>query len=72
MRLYKHNGGRTRFYDIRVYPTLFDDFMLLHQCGRRACMRKGTREYFPTKKAALMHSLQLIEQKQGEGYRLSR
>lgn len=72
MRLYRQNGARTQFYDIRLYPTLFDDYMLLHQCGRRACMRRGTREYFPTKKDALMHSLSLIEQKRYEGYRLSR
>ena len=72
MKLYRQHGTTKQYYDIRLYPTLFDDFMLLHQCSRRACMRKGKREYFKTKKEALFHSLQIIEHKQSEGYMISR
>ena len=72
MKLYRRQGSRAQYYDIRVYPTLFDEFVLVHQCGKRACMKKGTREYFASKKEALLHSLRIIELKKGEGFRPSR
>jgi len=70
MRLFRQQGSRAQYYDIRVYPTLFNEFVLIHQCGKRACMKKGTREYFGSKKEALLHSLTLLETKRLEGYTL--
>ena len=72
MTLSREQKSRKEFYHIVLYPTLFDEFMLLHQCGRRACMKKGVREYFSTKKEALLHSLQIIEAKRNEGFRPNR
>ena len=72
MTLSREQKSRKEFYHIVLYPTLFNDFMLLHQCGRRACMKKGTREYFKSKKEALLHSLKIIEAKKSEGFRPSR
>ena len=72
MTLYRERKSSKEFYSITLYPTLFDDFMLLHQCGKRACMKKGTREYFKSKKEALLHSLQIIEAKRNEGFRPNR
>jgi len=70
MRLSKETSRSTNYYTINIYPTLFDDFMLAHHCGKRKCIRKSARSYFPTKKDALLHSLSLIEEKKSEGFRL--
>ena len=69
MRLYRQRGRQRLYYDIRLYPTLFDEFVVVHQCAQRACMKKGTREYFATKKEALLRSLCIIEHKRNEGFR---
>lgn len=71
MTLTRERKNKTDFYSIAVYPTLFDDFMLVCHCGKRACMRKGMREYFDTRRDALLHSLNIMELKRKEGYRLS-
>ena len=71
MTLTRERKNRTDFYSIALYPTLFDDFMLVCHCGKRACMRKGMREYFDTKREALLYSLNIMEDKKQEGYRLN-
>ena len=72
MTLVRDENNKKAYYSIQIYPTLFDDFFLLYQCGKRACMKKGKREYFDTKREALLHSLNVMEQKKEEGYRLNR
>ena len=72
MTLYREKKSRTDYYSIALYPTLFDDFMLVCHCGRRACMRKGDRTYFDTRREALLHSLSVIERQKERGYRLIR
>ncbi len=72
MTLTRERKNRKEFYSIALYPTLFDDFMLVCHCGKRACMRKGMREYFDTKREALLHSLTIMESKKEEGYRINR
>lgn len=71
MRLYKATDSRTDIYTINLYPTLFDDYLIMHHCGKRECPYKSTREYFPSKKEALLHSLGLIERKKREGFRFA-
>ena len=68
MTLYRQKKQRTEFFSVALYPTLFDDFMLVRHCGKRACMRKGSREYFDTKREALLQSLDIIDRKRQEGY----
>ncbi len=68
MTLYREKKNRKEFYSIAVYPTLFDDFMLVCHCGKRACMRKGMREYFDTRREALLHSLNIMENKKQQGF----
>jgi len=70
MTLYREHNNKPEYFTLALYPTLFDDFMLLQQCSQRACMRKAKREYFSTKKEALLHSLTLLETKRLEGYTL--
>lgn len=72
MTLVREKNERKDYYSINIYPTLFDDFFLIYQCGKRACLRKGKREYFETKREALLHSLSVMETKRAEGYRLNR
>ncbi|MEA3374088.1 MAG: hypothetical protein U9Q62_10440 [Campylobacterota bacterium] len=72
MTLIRERNQRTDYYSITIYPTLFDDFFLIYQCGKRTCIRKGVREYFDTKREALLHSLTVMEEKKGEGYKLNR
>lgn len=71
MTLCRERKNVKEFYSIALYPTLFDDFVLVCHCGKRACMKKGAREYFDTKREALLHSLSIMENKKKQGYRLS-
>jgi predicted DNA-binding WGR domain protein len=70
MTLYRQKKQRTEYFSVALYPTLFDDFMLVRHCGKRACMRKGSREYFDTKREALLQSLDIIDRKKSEGYQI--
>jgi predicted DNA-binding WGR domain protein len=72
MTLIREQKNRKDYYSINIYPTLFDDFFLIYQCGKRTCMRQGKREYFDTKREALLHSLSVMESKREEGFRLNR
>ena len=72
MTLYRERKNKKEFYSIALYPTLFDDFLLVRHCGKRACMRKGAKEYFGTKREALLRSLSILENKKEEGYKIRR
>ncbi len=72
MTLIREQNARKDYFSIDIYPTLFDDFFLIYQCGTRTCLRKGKREYFETKREALLHSLNVMERKKEEGYRINR
>ena len=71
MTLYRKTAKSTNYYSIGVYPTLFDDFLLLHYCGVD-CSKKSTKVYFDTKKEALLHSLSVISNKKRNGFELIR
>jgi len=67
MTLMRKLPRSVRFYSVALYPTLFNDFLLVHHCGKN-CSPKSRRSYFDTKKEALYHSLNIISSKQQEGY----
>ena len=71
MTLRRKTAHSIRYYSIGVYPTLFDDFLLLHHCGSQ-CSQKSTKAYYDTKKEALVHSLTIIGNKQKSGFRMTR
>ena len=57
------------YYIIRLYPTLFDDFLLIHHGGLQDS-RASKKHYFSTKKEALIGSLNLVSAKKAEGFEL--
>ena len=67
MTLIRRTPKTTRLYSVALYPTLFDDYLLVHHCGT-ACTTKANRSYFDTKKEALYHSLNVLSSKRAEGY----
>ncbi len=69
MRLLRKTTRSVRYYSIAVYPTLFDDYLLLHHCGPD-CSDKSTKAYFKTKKEALLQSLNIISEKQKNGFKI--
>ncbi len=69
MTLTRKTAKTTRFYSVMLYPTLFDDFLLVHHCGTN-CSSKSNRSYFDTKKEALYHSLNILANKKEEGFTL--
>lgn len=71
MRLLRKTARSVRYYSIAIYPTLFDDYLLLHQCGPD-CSEKSTKSYFKTKKEALLQSLDIISEKQKNGFKMPR
>ncbi len=71
MTLVQKKNRSVRYYKVSLYPTLFDDFLLVHHCGTR-CSRRSKKSYFKTKKEALLSSLNLISAKRSEGYELLR
>jgi len=64
----KHKRSQT-YYKVILYPTLFNDFLLIHHCGMNPS-RTCTKSYFKTKKEALVRSLDVISAKRAEGYEL--
>ncbi len=69
MTLIRQTQRRTAYYSIALYPTLFDDFLLIHHCGK-ACSKKASRSYFQNKKEALYASLGIIQMQQNRGFML--
>ncbi len=69
MTLVQKKGRRVRYYSVSLYPTLFDDFLLVHHCGQR-CSGQSKKHYFDSKKEALLNSLNIISAKKAEGYEL--
>lgn len=71
MRLVRKRASSVDYYSVAVYPTLFDDYLLMHQCGSY-CSQKSKKAYFDTKKEALIESLSIIADKQKNGFKLHR
>ena len=69
MTLIRQSKKRTFYYSIALYPTLFNDFLLVHHCGTN-CSKKAHRNYFQNKKEALYASLGVIETQQRRGFML--
>jgi hypothetical protein len=69
MTLVRKTSRRTSYYSVTLYPTLFDDFLLIHHCGT-ACSKKAERSYFDTKKEALLESLDIIALQKRRGFSL--
>lgn len=67
MTLVRNKRDTVDYYKVAVYRTLFDDFMLVHHCGQKYS-RRSKRSFFKTKKEALLGSLNVITDKQNEGY----
>ena len=71
MTLVRKKNRTVKYYQVSLYPTLFDDFLLVHHCGTR-CSRRSKKSYFKTKKEALINSLNIISAKKEEGFELLR
>ena len=71
MTLVRKRNQTVRYYRIVLYPTLFDDFLVVHHCGR-GCSHRSKKDYFKTKKEALLGSLNIISAKKAEGFELFR
>ena len=69
MTLVRKRNHAVYYYRIALYPTLFDDFLVLHHCGKD-CSRTPHKSYFKTKKEALLGSLNIISAKKAEGFEL--
>jgi hypothetical protein len=54
-----------------MYPTLFDDFLLIHHCGQN-CSKKSIKEYYDSKKEALFRSLHIIDEKKSLGFEIKK
>lgn len=70
MTLIRKRGHTVRYYRVSVYPTLFDDFLVVHHCGK-SCSRTPNKSYFSTRKEALIGSLDIISTKKEEGFVLA-
>jgi len=71
MTLVRRKKRSVNYYSVALYPTLFDDFLLVHHCGR-SCSHSSQKSYFKSKKEALLTSLNIISAKQAEGFELLR
>ena len=71
MTLYRHNKKSTHYYSVSMYPTLFDDFLLVHHCGQN-CSKKSIKEYYDSKKEALFRSLYIIDEKKELGFAIKK
>lgn len=69
MTLVRNTKRSTSYYSIALYPTLFDEYMLVHHCGMN-CSKKATRSYYENKKEALYASLGIIESQKQRGFML--
>ncbi len=67
MTLVRQTSKRTSYYSVVLYPTLFDDYMLVHHCGMN-CSKKSQRVYFESKKEALFESLNIIGEQKKRGF----
>jgi len=71
MTLVQKKKRSVRYYSVSLYPTLFDDFLIVQYCGTR-CSSRSKKSYFSTKKEALLHSLNIVSAKKAEGFELLR
>ncbi len=71
MTLFKHNAKLTNYYSVAMYPTLFNDFLLVHHYGQN-CSKKSIKEYYDSKKEALFRSLYIIDEKKALGFAIKR
>ncbi len=69
MKLVRESGKRTRYYSIALYPTLFNDFLLVRHYGDLNSPH-AKKSYFGTKKEALLFSLNLAANKRSQGYKV--
>jgi hypothetical protein len=69
MVLVRKNDRSLSYYKIALYPTLFNDYLLVHHCGKH-CSKTTKKHYFSSKKEALLSSLNLISAKKAEGFEL--
>lgn len=69
MTLVRKEKYSVKYYSVSLYPTLFDDFMLVHHCGQN-CSKRSKRSYYKNKKEALLDSLNIISAKKAEGFEL--
>lgn len=69
MTLVRKRNHAVNYYRIVLYPTLFDDFLVVHHCGKN-CSRTSHKSYFKTKKEALIGSLNIISAKKAQGFEL--
>lgn len=69
MILIQKTKQSVKYYSVALYPTLFDDYVLVHHCGQN-CSRRSKRIYYKNKKEALLESLNIITAKKAEGFEL--
>jgi hypothetical protein len=69
MTLVRKRNHAVNYYRVVLYPTLFDDFLVVHHCGKN-CSRTPNKSYFKTRKEALIGSLNIISAKKAEGFEL--
>ena len=69
MTLIRQTSRRTSYYKVALYPTLFDDFMLVHHCGMN-CSKHAQRSYYESKKEALVSSLGIIAEQKKRGFKM--
>lgn len=68
--LYRRVGEKVRYYSVKIYPTLFDDFVLIREYGSvKNCKPTGrVDEYFKVFENAVVRLTVLIKQKLKRGY----
>ncbi len=71
MTLYRQKKKTTHYYSVSMYPTLFNDFLLVHHCGKN-CSQKSIKEYYASKKEALFRSLHIIDEKRHLGFSIKK
>jgi hypothetical protein len=71
MTLVRKTDRRISYYSIALYPTLFDEYLLIHHCGT-ACSKKAERAYYESKKEALFESLNIIAAQKRRGFSLKK
>ncbi|WP_345973058.1 hypothetical protein [Sulfurimonas diazotrophicus] len=69
MTLVRKNNRSLSYYKIVLYPTLFNDYLVIHHCGLH-CSKSSKKHYFSSKKEALLSSLNIISAKKAEGFEL--
>jgi len=69
MTLVRKRNDVVNYYRIALYPTLFNEFLVIHHCGKK-CSRTPHKNYYQTRKEALLGSLNIITAKKAEGFEL--